>query len=474
MKAGDDLLVRLDELRRRYRAQVSDYLRRIDSDDEKRVLEAHTREWFLDQLLVVFGWSGGTLAPEFPAEGQSASDRRWHMDYLGHAHLDKDVLPLLIVEAKRPEETLPDPHAVGTVPSYYDVRLFLLDGLCGHRQLPGDWHKWLLKQCAGYVSRVHAQHGQYPRGVCLTNGDWFVIFTDPEAAFVTRSPSLDSVIVIPDWASFCRAISQVREHLEVDRLLDGVLPHKAQSAVSLADLVMQDGGAVKSVRGLRLNFATELGWDAGDLPEINMVPVVFIKSAKGRWLYAEGDSTNGAERLPRADGAIPAHLATVEKLANRLMAELSGVLVVPNPTELGEHLRDPADRALVPPVRKIPSKDGISRFLLATGRSSHFLKLETIRSAACSFHDHGRCPADLRAPAPGIRSVSKKSFFKAGEPHGCGHLRARELRGSSRGRANSAVCHIYAFETSMCCRTCVFEDSCFSHVTLNDHMPCEG
>lgn len=158
--------------------------RRVPPDLD-RALEAHNRTYLINALLYSLNWRLDkspeqdlpNLVPEVPIISIDRGTTRF-LDYLGMER--NEGRPLLIVEAKRLSASLPRLKN----PSKQDyVASVICQGLNGIK-LTGDWNKWL-ETLRDYVRSVKNRSGQLPLRVVITNGEWLILFLDPENAFIS-------------------------------------------------------------------------------------------------------------------------------------------------------------------------------------------------------------------------------------------------------------------------------------------------
>ena len=145
-------------------------------------LEVHARVYFVNAFLASLNWgldkspTDGlpNLVPEVPVRSAETGSIRF-LDYLG---LERETnRPLLIVETKRPRARLPRTWTPAATYSEIVSR-----GLAGEK-LIGEWNEWL-DTLRDYVRSVYQRNQVVPRRVVITNGEWLILFLDPERAFL--------------------------------------------------------------------------------------------------------------------------------------------------------------------------------------------------------------------------------------------------------------------------------------------------
>lgn len=148
------------------------------------------------------------MVPEAPIGSVATSTTRF-LDYLG---FETDCRkPLLIVEAKRPITLLPQPN--DRIPS--NTASLISSALNGNIEgLTKEWNEYLTT-LRDYVRTSFERTNHIPKRVVMTNGDWLVVFTDPEEAFISDRPVDSNKILI--WANR-NEIEQ--RHVEIFRVVE--------------------------------------------------------------------------------------------------------------------------------------------------------------------------------------------------------------------------------------------------------------
>lgn len=466
----------LHRQRGRYDVQIAAYLGSLRVDDPQRTLEAHTRGWLLDQTLKILGWAQQTRIPEFPVDGPIGStESRWFLDYLGYDFdEERDMVPLLIVEAKRLKEPGPTASARRSASAPSDVARLIVDALRGEDTLSGKWPGWLAK-AAQYVTRTHEEHGRCPQTYALTNGEWFVIIGDAERAFIRKEPTTAQVVVFESWPAFVDGLDRALPHLHRLHLLERAGEVTA-SLGQVGQLSTSEGGVIRAARAVEVLYREDIAVLDGDpLPDLKVWPTLLLQCASGLWVRVRQPSPDGLLTLPLRREDFSRHLDAVYHEADALWRAVSSLYAkpLPEPSPVKVLHEDPDIAAAIPLVVGKHRAGGVSHYRVLTGTESHFIRKADQRAGACAFHRIDDCPNDRRAPDPHLRATSSRSFFKSGEEYACLHLTAREakdvIRLDSTGRA---ACHLWAFETGLCCRTCTMEPICFSRTGFQMSMPC--
>jgi len=468
----------LVRLRARYRERLAGFVRDAGRR-EADALEAQLRVWLVDGFLKCLGWRGFGLTDEYPVDRLAgSSEKRWRLDYLGHTRDDDGTVPLLVVGTKRPSSPLPEPGSAEPVFHGYSKKDLLVAALRENVVLAGDWADWLTK-ARGYVARLVHQHGgACPSRLVITNGDWFVLILNPRRCLLEQEADTDDVVVYRQWAEVEDGHRRMFDELHYDQLLAPLVPEEL--IASQVSRVFAEAPPVKMLRGLRVAYRH----DSDTLrlepaPELKVWPILFMKAVGGRWFQVRLPPPDGSMLIvPHRYERLPEHLADVEEEAGRLLESVRAALgsALPEVSELGEHLADHADQIMVPPRRELHNRDSPSNhFLLALGRGAHFLRRASPQCRSCPFHDVGACPHDHRVPHVLSRSVTGRSFFKTGEHHACAHSStrsAKEPAPTSTSRFSDARCHIWYFDTGICCRACAFEPVCAQGRWFGSELPC--
>lgn len=113
-------------------------------------------------------------------------------------------------------------------------------------------------------------------------------------------------------------------------------------------------------------------------------------------------------------------------------------------------------------LKRSPKPD---EFLLVTGTNAHYcLPCPTVDP--CAGHNWSDCLTlhENKLSAPVVsRSFEPASFFTTLEPHYCAHRSVHDRR--------EQRCQVSPFEEFLCCRACIFQQTCWPAVDL-DRLPC--
>lgn len=469
---------RIAEVRAKFGEGLPAGERLVAVDALDQALEAHARAYVINGVLAALNWRIGSLpedglgelVPEAPVLSVLTDTTRF-LDYLG---LERDTnVPLLIVETKRPSSALP--HLTGKAKAkaanYAETIGLGLQGTA----LSGDWDDWL-KDLRDYVRTAAAQGGQYPRRAVITNGDWFVIFTDPADSFGNAGTHDPSRILVIEGPGDIQARSG-----EVFSSLAHQFVTRQAPALKIGTVAFEVTGAkVRGVmHGVRLRYSEHRAVYAV-LPTISVAPVLFLRLTNDSFIRVESPPLSFD--VPQNPLVLANHLHDVHAAAMDLRNNVNGALGIDLPAiSLDEHYADPDAFAGLKGVVESDTDD----FIVVTGTHTHYMR-ETSTVPACPYHDSARAIHDTVAAQPVLllRSMEPRSFSVSGELHHCAHVVVSDAKsnpitganteqcGPRSGQTGHAFCEIFRFETRLCCRTCAFETVCTKAQVLNV-MPCQ-
>jgi hypothetical protein len=445
------------------------------------VLEYQMRVWVIDGFLDSLnwiqnaGWSNmppsPNMIPEMSVKSGNKTQKR--IDYFGY---ENDTnRPLLIVEAKRPTDTLPIP--IGGA-NGEPLSSLIAKGLRKEKKLPREWPDWL-GSLRDYVNSVKAQTNVFPARAVLTNGEWCVVFRDPEATFsplgTVRSEDIIVFVSPDDILGRSSEIFSLLEYQIVvggtEELVPGQLP--ASVDVNLID---------RLAFALKLRYSISPTAGSSSMPIVTVVPIVLARSFDNSWIRISGGSQ--PRQLPGeyTPEHIAYHLNSIGQDAQQLMAAVRRQMSLEQPLcSIEEHYGNSESFRAHPGV--VRSGDCI---ILFTGTETHFLRQEP-SVVGCPFHDWQQCRKEgVQQGEIGVFGKwveTPKAFYESGTLHHCAHRdvfaakqsqvtpKNRSLCGSRSGDDFQAFCEIAPFEDYLCCRTCVYDKVCEKSAIL--HLPCE-
>jgi len=256
----------------------------------------------------------------------------------------------------------------------------------------------------------------------------------------------------------------------VTKEASGVPPELIPSGIRIAT-------NVEIMRGVRVGYSSVPKLKAAIRPQIEIEPIVFIRSPPDSWILVELP-IEGID-MPHVTKFLAEHLTEVEKRSNQLVERICAKLLsVPTEISIQKHYGDAQSFATRPGVvAEGTLKAGIEGYVLVTGTATHFI-LHLPRILNCPKHVWGNCDPvkDGRHPLVGGLSapsyMGTKAFFVEGRDHHCAaaithgmkSVKYDKLRTLDFGQRSSEdgepFCEIFNFEEMLCCQTCVFFDVC--------------
>lgn len=457
------------------RGALADPKRR--TPDLEEALEAHSRTYLIDGMLGALRWAIipttpndiANLIPE--AQVDSVLGTRRYLDYFGYERQANQ--PLLIVEAKRPSKFPFPPGGSMEIAS-----TTMSQWLKKPEDAPGVWKEWILS-LRDYVISVHHRTGKFPVRAVITDGDWLVVFEDPQDAFGISGAREPRFIHV-----FTDAGDIDAQYDLVFRLLDQRLVARFSGEVApgaISGLISPDR-VVHLLHGLRLRYATSE--TVGRLiPTITVIPTILLRSDAGSWIIVARQTEDAMHIVPYEYADLANHLqkvrAAAESLLQRVQDHLGRKL---SPVALEQHFADDAFESM-PAVEEIQRQK--DHFRIVTGDSTHYLLSEpTVPD--CLYHDFGKsvesqCQA---RDAPIIHRIiaNPRAYFINTQAHHCCHEDVdsgkhvtisednRARCGVRSGRLGDVFCEIAPFDEFLCCRTCCFQHVCTKSEILR--LPC--
>ena len=448
-------------------------------------LERHTRQYVVDRFLKALNWHFETDLPNLVAEAPvySIGEKTTRfLDYLGVNENRQKAL--LIIETKRPNSKLPLPkgNRTGKLPRGESYESLISSSLSDNSQLTEEWQDWL-KTLRDYSQSIKVGSGQSPKRVVITNGNWLIIFSNPEDAFNSEFPNQNNIFIYETWDEIEEKSGEIFKLLEYYEVL-GNTP-----SLSLGELNfhLNPEKLDRAMFGVRLMYLEEPEFYLDSSPRIKVVPIIFIRSINGVWFCVEAQNPKHTKLIPNDSDDLEQHLTEFEQLAcdllNKINEKLETYLTC---SSLREHYDDPNLFSELTPVTKI-NNNRYEEFLIVTGKSTHYLTREsTIPN--CPYHHWDK--SDIEGCATGIhvkRSTTRdpRTIFKTDVEHHCSHrdimtaksskitIQNRDRCGSRSSENQGAFCEIWKFEEHLCCRTCAFEEIC-TKAEVFRVLPCKN
>lgn len=491
-RASDQMRAALEQLAPKPNAENE---RKALEDRVKYWLECHTRDFCLDHLLAALNWqlspsldaqeyiTANLVIEQSPDPGgrvrirDELSERSRRMDYLGHDRATDE--PLLVVEAKRPSVSLPGTTPSLASPEAHDVGRDIAKALrklkageeIPKRLLNGDWRE-AIAQIRNYCRTIKEARKTWPRKAVLANGDWLIIFADPENAFGSDAgteiqPHL--ILVFESRSSMLQHYALLWSQLEYSALGTVDRPVFVGQVGFVADPTMLETCS----HGVRVSYTVK-STNFRRAPLLSVSPILFVRGRGGGFVQVA--SSADVEIPIDLDASMIEHVRTVREVGQALKRELEDRVLGGRALGLvsvQSHCADSDALRLRPLVQPLPHRDG-EAFLVLTGEPSHFI-LEGEDFAQCPHHRFASSHADgvAQQPGPVLESgLNPKSYLVDGSRHHCTHrevfaIKREQVTEANRGRCGhrgtavgNAFCEVWRFEEFLCCRSCVFHSVC--------------
>lgn len=452
------------------------------------LLERATRRFLIDPLLHALDWNIDN-PDQVAEEGRSwdENDERLYFDYLG---LDRSRAPVFLVEAKGFDLALPHrPHEKFVDASHVvDIVAHAVDAMKrGDRSLPviSEWAHYL-RDLRTYIASLDDLGQRTLSRAAITAGGWIIIFLDPVSTFLKDEvANRAQIICFASPEEMLERHDQLYKLLHRSRLVD-TLPLVVTVSEALAMIPRTQIGVC--FQAVLVATSTTSGAKRQQYPTRSIYPALLIASGN-RWfaimeLTRPVEERKGQERI----SALLVELAEVgEELLERLRRSYR-LPFIPAPVEQfpGFEKLIPADGLAVadgPVAGSTAHRLGAydqqvfvwanreagaqGEFIVVTGRDWFYKRdvpigqnVET--DTVCPYH-FWKSARDRGVGADQPRVVyNAQSFTEDGQDRHCAHHDLLSLRA---GR-----CHIKSVETYLCCRTCIFADTCW--VTDQYSLPC--
>ncbi len=446
--------------------------RGVIAKEKQNELEAHTRTYLIDEVLTCLGWNlrdPSTIIVEDPIESLPALSRvspgeSRRIDYHGVERVGTLLFSsLLVIEAKKLRSALPDPLSADVL----ELSSFFAKAVESRRilsnlpeRVPKIWTEWI-DSVIDYVERVEHAYGTAPSCAAITNGNWYIIFTNPRGTFIEGNQSISDIVVFRDLGEVHRSVTQFYDAISYERLRSFVPPQHVQHI----------GRFINGGEAVKVTFATRLSYGrAGPRqPVLLAATCAWLYTSKYGWVIFEMDFEedfiqfrNGTEDM----------IAVIKELSTRR----DNFLV-----ELRRHIRpevlEPsavADRrvngstltAARPSPEQLICRTDENHYLLAVGSNATFLK-DDHTYENCRFHDYGACLKEGQGAADGPilkSSINPPAFFVSGSPFHCANASVHVQRANK--------CLLAPFERFLCCRKCTYFDHCWPDG--GSTLPCQS
>ncbi|WP_315730730.1 MULTISPECIES: hypothetical protein [unclassified Bradyrhizobium] len=439
-------------------------------------LEHTTRRYVIDDILAALGWDLRRLTQEIVEEARTQGDTTLFLDYLGVNPATR--APLLIVEAKAWAKPLVTPSFGGaaqqvlTQISSDEALIAKAIEHCKAGGLPNqspvilEWAEWLHK-LHQYVTTLHKQSGHVVQCLAITAGRWWVIFTNPHGTFVAPGKVTESNIRVIDEREAVARSDEIFDCLARSTLINNppnlIQPSQLLTYVAPAEVT-------RLFHALWIARKSD-GAHFDAFPQINLYPAVILERRDGQ-LISIIDSRQSRIQMPHNYNDLERHFQEVDANSVALLGIVNTELNASLPSSpLSQFPGFPTlKNSSVPAVASratafLKPSAKPDEFLLVTGTNTHYcLPHPTVDP--CAGHSWSDCLTlhENKLSAPVVsRSYEPASFFTTLELHHCAHRSVHDRR--------EPHCQVAPFEEFLCCRACIFEQTCWPAADLN-RLPC--
>ncbi len=426
---------------------------------EDVALEAHVRQYLLDRALVALGWATGTAERMVVEDSVRSMDGRGHrrrLDYYGRDSNDRRSL--LVVEAKRPSVKLPfGRHSLDE--RFCDFANAVLKSKDSQVSGLTKWHD-ILASSFDYIRSVAESNGAAPVRMVISNGDWFIVFSDLDNV-------VDGIPIVPSQLAVFADFREVQHRFEhFYRLLaysDLACIVPPQTPGALIDFVPASEEVVYT-RIVDVSYSHH----GRRQPLISICVGVNVLVPPYGWILFQKRYSDQFVILNSRPSNSIHEIDLIERRASELIAELS--------------LKHRLCLASVEQTEDLLQRYGHRSDLLDFGQSdSSFTSQKIYRLVTrdevqfvvkdpshdrCAFHNWGDCrrAGNAVGAEPIVTpSFEKRSYFTSGSPFHCAHNVIQVTR--------DRVCRLSGFERHLCCRRCAFLQQCWPDPT---EMPCQS
>lgn len=427
------------------------------------VLEAQVRQYLLDPILNFLGWNlenPASLLVEDAVDSNVEGEHRRFMDYHGREKNKVGIdRSLLIVEAKRPNVILPGPATM----SSKEIAMEIVKAIIAistddteYRTFTTDWIS-RLTALIEYATRTKALCEEAPVRVAITNGEWFIVFLNPEISLVRKSPSSEEILVFKNLDEVIDRANDFYECLGYS-YLSSEIPDQHPS--DLHKFVSR-GETIGVALGVELCFNLIRNIQ----PTMAARVYANVRTSKGIWVKFFKNYQPPYELMPGKKAEFLEKIALLQQYADELIVELK--------IHASVNLLTPVE------TERIFFEDGIASewhsttlnfsptaelHYLTVGNTGFYVVPDESYDG-CDFHAYGPCAtAGNPAPPHAIMGQNRSPpvYFASGSELHCAHKTVHAARES--------LCVIKSFESHMCCQRCSFRERCWPDGT--DHLPC--
>ena len=478
-----------------HRAIALERLQGISEDYESEreiLLECHARLYVIDHILAGLGWQIPThpdlathsqnLAIETSVTSLMTGHRRF-LDYFGFER--ESELPLLVVEAKRPSLRLPlegkgSKTHFNCHPASEKIAEYL-QSRHESRNVDENLEAVLTNEWRGYLDdlrdyiRSVADVTTVPRRAIITNGEWLVLFYDPEQAFANEDARVDStaILIFANRDQILNYYSEIYEKCSYTCLVNdsGIIrPRNLRSVISATDISY-------AMFGQRVLYCQDRTLYA-HVPRIELTPVVHLCTKAGGVVSVESTQPCpfqlGLSNDSQIDEQYDLIFQSAEKLKHEIEQEMNIMVAIPL-QDISNHYANTNAFHNLPGVKmKASTSCTWQEFVLATGTSPHFLT-DSTSHRECSYHDSSSANNEGVLHEIGILTrpvIEPRAFFPSGSCFHCSHEQTYETKtinltpnsrpqsGQRSGKDNEPFCELFQLDQVLCCRSCAFLGCC--------------
>lgn len=422
--------------------------------------EAQNKKYLIEPMLQALGWDVNDPrfvvveheVPPLPQGGIVSIGESRFLDY--HCRISDSVVgqqSLAIAEAKRLSASLPVPQASGSL-EHSTMFARALERRLVHEEsaLPRYWSTWL-DSIVDYARRVQHVTGSPPKRAVITNGNWYVVFANPDTSLANGPPSSGDIFIFRDLAEVHVRAKQFYELLSYSSLRGDLPPQHPSKLSELA----APGERVSCTMVACVDYKPF----GRRQPLLAIAVRAWVRVPEHGWLMFEMDF--GDDFIPLRSGTqdLAPLLAQLSRRKDLLLAEIrryvSVEMIAPEIlTPERPAVQQPLDSRALQPERLV-CKTSAQQYLLAVGENFAHITSD-VSYDACPYHSHGQCQSEGSA-ATGTpilhSSIAPIAFFPSGSAYHCAHRSVHEQR--------IERCLLRAFERHLCCRRCAFVNVCW-------------
>lgn len=442
----------------------------------QQLLERSTRRFLIDRYLRALDWNPDDPSVVIEEARSFSGTDRLYFDYMGVSR--EEQTPVLIVEAKGLDISPPKKSRTTTVnakdmASFLAREIGILKGEQGLSQATAEWKEYLT-DLRTYVQSLDALGRSTLQRLVITSGKWLVVFSAPVRAFCEAGPvSPELIQCFSDEDDVLQRVEEIHDLLHRSRLVDHLrLTLATDEALRWIRPQHIDG----CFRAVLVATSASSGAQRKRYPTRTVYPALILR-AGGR-LFVVVDYGGRLEEPDDADhiAAFLAQLTTRGEALERRLSAFYGACIAPQDIDQFPGFASRSPRALpfvaqpvagstVARLATSPSDSRIyltpsgepgaeSEYVVVTG-ASWFYKRDVPSGPACNFHFWKDARSESVASDAGpLMDTNPASFTLDGQGGHCAHGDHRAFR--------RARCHVIELESHMCCRACIFENTCWA------------